>query len=610
MAYSFTEPSRYAYRANSIFLGLDGKDAEIGIQTERNLITIASAGSGKGACLIIPNLKRWEGAALVIDPKGENATETAGIRAAKGQTVGVLDPFHIAGKEATALRCAINPLALLDPQSRAYAADLENMADGFIRRYDARHGQWDNKATSIIAGLIDFVLHNFEDDKKNLLAVRNLLLLSDEELPALAIDMAAHPTNSGAARSAAAAILRKLSNKESIEAAAWGTAETQTAWISDAAFQDTLGHGSLPVFDLSTLKSGTGTLYLCVRADHLKIRGGFLRLFTQLGLMTMMTDLAGHGDQTGRCLFMLDEFYSLGRMDLITSSAGLMRGYGVSLWPFLQDLGQFYELYGEHAVNTYFANADAQIFFGVNDQLTAGYISQYLGEVSAAEVGTAPLGGIRVPITGAATHSLAGLAGHGQGSKMMAAGAGAAVGIFGGLLNMGLEASHQKAMADFQQRAATIGKARFTPDELRIMLGKPDGQPVAPAMLVFAKAGDALLIKSAPHFLYTTIGIDQRKREKEAQLKAIAKAQSKIDTQLWIALICGAIALIGTYDLKLNPRWLGWALWGGIAAYLVGALKGMYDNWKSLEDMKAVHPPPLAEGETEYQITYGDKVKT
>lgn len=608
MAYSFTEPSRYAYRANSIFLGLDGKDEEIGIQTERNLITIASAGSGKGACLIIPNLKRWEGAALVIDPKGENATETAGIRAAKGQTVGVLDPFHIAGKEAIALRCAINPLTLLDPQSRAYAADLENLADGFIRRFDARHGQWDNKAASIIAGIIDFVLHNFEDDKKNLLTVRNILLLSDEELPALAVDMAAHPTNSGAARSAAAAILRKLSNKESVEASAWGIAETHTAWISDAAFRDTLGDGSLPVFDLSTLKSGSGTLYLCVRADHLKTRGGFLRLFTQLGLMTMMTDLAGHGAQSGRCLFMLDEFFSLGRMDLITSAAGLMRGYGVSLWPFLQDLGQFYELYGEHAVNTYFANADAQIFFGVNDQLTANYVSQYLGDVTAEEIGTAPVGGIRVPITGAATHSLAGLAGHGQGSKMMAAGAGAAVGIFGGLLNMGIEAAHQEAMAKFQQKANTVGRPRFSSDKIREILGKPNDFPVVPTMLVFAKAGDALLLKSAPYFIYAPRSPEKLEHERQTRDAAIERRRAEmmakdkpIIIKTWLCFISGLVlVLIGKDGSAVENFGLVCA---GIALLIliVGYISVASINSK-LDKLKKTTPPPLNGNHTDYEI--------
>lgn len=39
-------------------------------------------------------------------------------------------------------------------------------------------------------------------------------------------------------------------------------------------------------------------------------------------------------------LFMLDEFAALGQLEMVQTAMGLMRGYGVKLWPILQDLSQ------------------------------------------------------------------------------------------------------------------------------------------------------------------------------------------------------------------------------------------------------------------------------
>ena len=52
----------------------------IGWNDNRHVMTIAGSRAGKGVSLIVPNLLLYEGSALVIDPKGENASITAGRR--------------------------------------------------------------------------------------------------------------------------------------------------------------------------------------------------------------------------------------------------------------------------------------------------------------------------------------------------------------------------------------------------------------------------------------------------------------------------------------------------------------------------------------------------
>ena len=86
----------------------------IGWNDDRHVMTIAGSRAGKGVSLIVPNLLLYEGSALVIDPKGENASITAGRRGfgtrnggpGLGQDVYVLDPFGVSGIEFRVLQSA------------------------------------------------------------------------------------------------------------------------------------------------------------------------------------------------------------------------------------------------------------------------------------------------------------------------------------------------------------------------------------------------------------------------------------------------------------------------------------------------------------------------
>ena len=80
----------------------------------------------------------------------------------------------------------------------------------------------------------------------------------------------------------------------------------------------------------------------------------------------------------GPILFLLDEFAALGRLEAVERAMGLMAGYGLQLWPILQDMSQLRALYGPKA-NTFVANAGVLQTFGVNDLETAEWLSRLLG---------------------------------------------------------------------------------------------------------------------------------------------------------------------------------------------------------------------------------------
>ena len=78
-------------------------------------------------------------------------------------------------------------------------------------------------------------------------------------------------------------------------------------------------------------------------------------------------------------LFLLDEFAALGRLEPVERAMGLMAGYGIQLWPILQDVHQLRALY-ERRAGTFLSNAGVLQVFGVNDHDSAKLVSDLLGQ--------------------------------------------------------------------------------------------------------------------------------------------------------------------------------------------------------------------------------------
>jgi type IV secretion system protein VirD4 len=79
-----------------------------------------------------------------------------------------------------------------------------------------------------------------------------------------------------------------------------------------------------------------------------------------------------------KVVFLLDEFAQLGRMTAIEDAISLVRGFGVALWLFLQDMDQL-KIYPKKG--SFLANATSQ-FFSTRDLETAKYVSDSLGKAT------------------------------------------------------------------------------------------------------------------------------------------------------------------------------------------------------------------------------------
>lgn len=357
--------------------------AEIAVADDRHVMTVAGSRAGKGRAAIIPNMLRYTGSVLAIDPKGELALTTAKVRAERlGQRVCVVDPFGTTGEALKPYRTGFNPLASVSAASAIEDAAL--IADALVvpSGYDPH---WDDSARTFIEGVIlEVVTAGRFQGRRNLVTVRDLIAEgeageSDEEADSGIEALCARMMVSveGAVRRAAADFFDR---PEREAASVLSTARRHLRPLSFPEIEASLaGDG----FDLADLKRSPMTVYLCLPGRHIGTCGRWLRLFVNLALQAMEKTPA---PPAGGCpvLFVLDEFAALGHMREIEDAAGQIAGFGVKLWPILQDLGQLKALYKERW-ETFMGNAGILQFFGNNDLTTLEWISKRLGTTTIEE---------------------------------------------------------------------------------------------------------------------------------------------------------------------------------------------------------------------------------
>ncbi|PZR93605.1 MAG: hypothetical protein DLM68_00805 [Hyphomicrobiales bacterium] len=262
-----------------------------------------------------------------------------------------------------------NPLAEVDLKALDVVEQIRNITDALMVPNPKGVDFWDRSAATLISGAIALVLsHPGTPAKdKNLWAVRVFLKgLGNKKIRAVA----SKTPSPGGLSNAAMSMLETAG--EDAEGDIIATALSHTDWLDSEAMIQAL---EVSDFSLSELKQTTATIYLVLPPQYLDQHGRFLRLFVNLALQEV-----GQGKkQKHPVLMVLDEFYALGRMQQIAKAAGQLAGYGVKLWPIVQNVGQLEELYPDNW-ETFLGNAGMWQVFAVNDQITARYLSERLGQ--------------------------------------------------------------------------------------------------------------------------------------------------------------------------------------------------------------------------------------
>ena len=332
-----------------------------------HLLTIAPTRTGKGVGTIIPNLLTANRSVICIDPKGENA-KIAGRARNQFGPVHVIDPFGVTGIQSA----AFNPLAMLDPDSLDVAEEAASLAEALV--YDppgeAGEAHWNEEAKALIAGIILYIAAEEPPHSRTLSTLRALLTVAPDDFTDLLIRMQATPAAGGLVARAANRHLGKADREAS---GVLSAAQRHTHFLDSPRMTAVLCRSD---FAFGNLKSLIATVFLVLPPDRLGTYARWLRLMVTQSLQDMART---PGKPVVPVLYLLDEFAALGHLAPVERAMGLMAGYGVQLWPILQDIHQLRATYGQRA-GTFLSNAGVLQVFGVNDHDSARLVSDLLGQ--------------------------------------------------------------------------------------------------------------------------------------------------------------------------------------------------------------------------------------
>lgn len=346
------------------------------------VILAAPTRSGKGVGIVVPNLLSYQHSVVVLDIKQENFDLTSGFRARYGQEVFLFNPF---AEDRRTHRW--NPLGYVSTDPDFRVSDVQSIAAMLYPASDLHKDPfWANQAQN---AFVAFALYAFEQaaymaehfdvpEAELSPTMGGLYRLASgrpgQEIKTYLSDLAAWPHLSSSARTAFSTLLGQANETF---ASIMGTfKEPLNPWLNPVVDAATSAND----FDLREVRRKRMTVYVAIQPNKLAESRLILNLFFSQ-LINQNTKVLPQSDPglKYQCLLLLDEFTSIGRMDIISSAVSFMAGYNLRLMPIVQSLSQLEATYGKEHARTIMTNHALRVIFAPREQQDANEYSEMLG---------------------------------------------------------------------------------------------------------------------------------------------------------------------------------------------------------------------------------------
>lgn len=362
-----------------------GNGAPICSRPENHTLIVAKTRTGKGTRIIVPTLLRaWRTSAFVIDPKGENASITARARALTSH-VHVMNPWGELGDTYQRLGfppATYNPLDILDRNDPNVVSIAQTMGKTMCPSEGQKEPFWSDSAADLISATLLWLTEQ-PGEQKTLSRLADILSMSRKSLREKYLGrMAASEAFGGAIRKASA---RFIDMPDVTYGGIMGHVAQAIAFLNDPQILAATSKSSFSMTDLTGFgKDRPTTLYLVVPWDKVDIQKVWLRLMITAGMHTFRRKPAG---SRYRCLFMIDEFPALGRLDDMPREIAGMSGAGVDFALVVQGISKLKDIYGDAHADIV-GNCSYKWFCNINDYPSAEFLSKTLGNKTVQTTNT------------------------------------------------------------------------------------------------------------------------------------------------------------------------------------------------------------------------------
>lgn len=338
-----------------------------------HLMTVAPTRSGKARTTIVPNLLRYRGSAVVLDPKGELYAATSKWRRENVGPVYRLAPFDRGNDPATANwpRHRFDPLA-----DATDDADMLSLAQLMFPRDPKSPEFFSDDAVTFMQGLMAFVREREPQDRRNLATVIDTAFWQHDDL----VDMARQvliPSGILAAHDAGVTLLGKDPKRGLTNLTDSLRTKLRMCWRDRQLTASMQGHD----FSFGSLKDRPATVYLDIPFEKMGTFAPWLRVVIKSALDGMTINRTVPPIPV---LFVLDEFLQLESFPEAIRAMRTLAGAGVRLWFFLQDVAGLEKFYPDDW-KAFFTCAVRQ-YFGTNDPFTAEMLSRAIGNETRAHL--------------------------------------------------------------------------------------------------------------------------------------------------------------------------------------------------------------------------------
>ncbi len=376
-----------------------------------HIAALAPTRSGKGVGLVVPTLLSWPHSLFVLDTKGENYAMTSGWRKKyAGNKILRFDPAE------PKVGCSWNPLGEIRFRTRYQVADAQNIAlmviDDDGKGIAGDHFR--SAAFELLNGLIlhalykaekigripclqdcahmltgvgDFaaVIENNDDfdedgDPKALSSLfhemENLDIKSDEPLFQDA-DKEAKLVINGVGRRMAGTPARELGSIIS-------TANNALSLYRDPIVGENTKYCDFYISDLMDTEDPVSLYFITTPRNLDRMRPLARLLLTQMVLSLSdrmeFDDGRSKTSHKHRLLLMLDEFPTLGKLEIFEKALAYIAGYGLKAYIITQDVQQLYKAYTTN--ESIISNCHIRIAYAPNKVETAEWMSKMAGETT------------------------------------------------------------------------------------------------------------------------------------------------------------------------------------------------------------------------------------
>lgn len=348
-----------------------------------HILTFAPTRSGKGVGLVLPTLLSWLASVLVLDIKGENWRLTSGWRASLGQRILKFDPTAEEGS------IRFNPLAEIRIGTGHEVADAQNIAAMIIDPDGKGLADfWAKSGFAWQTAAILYTLYKIQADEgrtASLPDVDRVLTAPGAGLDELLADMAAFSGGTEAANR----IINSAAQEMQDRAAQERSGVQSSSKVDLALYRDPIIARNISTSDfrLDDLMNGDApaSLYIIVPPSDIDRLRPLLRVIVNLFLRRLMQNVGADGKATHkhRLLLMLDEFTSIGKLEIFERALAFMAGYGLKAFLIIQDLVQLQGTYGKE--NSIVGNCHIRVAYAPNDVATAKVLSDMCGKTTIVQ---------------------------------------------------------------------------------------------------------------------------------------------------------------------------------------------------------------------------------